>query len=370
MQNLMVINQLNNGQVSMIYRTDNGTNTLLLEILSDLTKSPSISFSTGTTVTPTSEDFTYEVPSSIWVGDSSFTFTVSDSTGSETFTVYQAASTDINISLQETGERTYTLAVASSSTDISDNTVDTIDTITAEYPTLTAGERVRAFFGKIKKFLADLKDLKYDKAGGHISGGMYPDAGTYFQDATALPEQTAAASYNVMCIDAFSAGGKAKYCTATSSATANTIVTRQVNGHIYATYFNTTCTAENIATYTSPHIPFIDASGFMRKTSRANLIAWAKDDSGNKTLNATYGAYYERVNGMCTLRVDYRQNVTSTITVGTLPSGYRPPWQIMATNATGGANSAYLSVSATGTVQLAKVGNGGWCIATVTFPAV
>ena len=353
----------------MIYRTDNGTNTLLLEILSDLTKSPSISFSTGTTVTPTSEDFTYEVPSSIWVGDSSFTFTVSDSTGSETFTVYQAASTDINISLQETGERTYTLAVASSSTDISDNTVDTIDTITAEYPTLTAGERVRAFFGKIKKFLADLKDLKYDKAGGHISGAMYPDAGTYFQDDTALPQQTAAASYNVMCIDAFTNGGRAKFCTGTAQATANTVAVRNSSGDMFTRYYNTSCADQNPASYTSS-AAFIDSNGYLRKSSKANFIAWAKDDSGSKTLNATYGAYYERVNGMCTLRVDYRSNVTTTITVGTLPSGYRPPWQIMATNAIGGANSAYLSVSATGTVQLAKVGNGGWCIATVTFPAV
>ena len=192
----------------MIYRTDNGTNTLLLEILSDLTKNPSISFSTGTTVTPTSEDFTYEVPSSIWVGDSSFTFTVSDSTGSETFTVYQAASTDINISLQETGERTYTLAVASSSTDISDNTVDTIDSITEEYPTLTAGERVRTFFGKIKKFLADLKDLKYDKTGGHISGAMYPDGGIYTTSA-GLPERKGHAY--LLGIDAFSEGGQMKW---------------------------------------------------------------------------------------------------------------------------------------------------------------
>lgn len=194
----------------MIYRTDNGTNTLLLEILSDLTKNPSISFSTGTTVTPTSEDFTYEVPSSIWVGDSSFTFTVSDSTGSETFTVYQAANTDINVSLQETGERTYTLAVASSSTDISDNTVDTIDDIAAEYPTLTAGERVRTFFGKIKKFLADLKDLKYDKAGGHISGGMYPDGGIY-TTAEGLPERNGHAY--LLGIDPFSQGGQMKWST-------------------------------------------------------------------------------------------------------------------------------------------------------------
>lgn len=353
----------------MIYRTDNGTNTLLLEILSDLTKNPSISFSTGTTVTPTSEDFTYEVPSSIWVGDSSFTFTVSDSTGSETFTVYQAASTDINISLQETGERTYTLAVASSSTDISDNTVDTIDDIAAEYPTLTAGERVRTFFGKIKKFLADLKDLKYDKAGGHISGGMYPDGGTYFEDQTALPAKTAAESYNVVCIDSFASGGQAKYVYASYAATGSRIVSRNASGDVCARYYNTSCANQNPASYTSS-AAFIDSNGYLRKSTKANMKTWLDlTDTGTTTLNATYNCQYVRRNGLVTVKVDYRSTLSANVNIGTLPSGCRPPFVVMAANATGGANTSYMSINTNGVVTLAKVGSGGYCIATITYPA-
>lgn len=153
-----------------------------------------------------------------------------------------------------------------------------------------------------------------------------------------------------------------------SAATANTLVLRNNAGDTFARYYNTSISDQNPASYTSS-VAFIDSNGYLRKSSKANFNAWAKDSSGNKTLNATYGAYYERVNGMCTVRVDYRSNVTSTISVGTLPSGYRPPWQVMAANATGGANSAYLIVNTNGAVQLAKVGSGGWCIATVTYPA-
>ena len=107
-----------------------------------------------------------------------------------------------------------------------------------------------------------------------VYGDFKPTAGTYFSDSTALPKQTDATSYNVMCIDAFSAGGKAKYCTGTASATANTVAVRNASGHIFAKYYNTTCSAENIAGYTSPHIPFIDSSGYVRKTSLAQFKAW------------------------------------------------------------------------------------------------
>lgn len=106
-----------------------------------------------------------------------------------------------------------------------------------------------------------------------MTGKFSPRGGTYFPDSTALPQQTAAASYNVMCIDAFSNGGKAKFCTATSSATANTIVTRQANGYIYAAAYNTSIGAENPASYTS-YAGFIDSSGWVRKSSKANFTTW------------------------------------------------------------------------------------------------
>lgn len=42
-------------------------------------------------------------------------------------------------------------------TDASDLTVNTIDTIVDEYPEFGAGEKIRAFVGKVSKFLSDLK---------------------------------------------------------------------------------------------------------------------------------------------------------------------------------------------------------------------
>ena len=56
--------------------------------------------------------------------------------------------------------------------DLSAETIDTIDTIQTEYPTLTAGDKVSALFGKIKKFLSDLKSKKVDKAGDTMSGAL------------------------------------------------------------------------------------------------------------------------------------------------------------------------------------------------------
>ena len=45
---------------------------------------------------------------------------------------------------------------------LADATVDTIDTVTTEYPEVTAGDKVSTLFGKIKKFLNDLKSKKQD----------------------------------------------------------------------------------------------------------------------------------------------------------------------------------------------------------------
>lgn len=197
---------------------------------------------------------------------------------------------------------------------------------------------------------------------------IYPNGGIFFKNQTALPNQTAAATYYVMCIDAFSNGGQAKYCTATSSATGNTIVTRQANGYIYATYFNQSSGEENLSSYTS-YVAFFSSDGFLRKTSKAHFQIWmGLTDSGTKTLNATYRCYYRKFNGICIVSVDYRSTVSSTITVGTLPAGYRPHTVLMAANATGGTNSSYLQIDTAGVVKLAKVGSGGYCIATITYP--
>ena len=102
---------------------------------------------------------------------------------------------------------------------------------------------------------------------------IYPNGGLYFKDGTALPQQTAASSYNVLCIDSFSSGGHTKWCTATYSATGNTIVARHKDGYIYATYFNQSSGEQNPASYTS-YASFFSSDGFLRKSSKANFTDW------------------------------------------------------------------------------------------------
>ena len=159
------------------------------------------------------------------------------------------------------------------------------------------------------------------------------------------------------------------YFDAASAATANKLVLRNNAGDTFARYYNTSCADQNPASYTSS-VAFIDSNGYLRKSSKANFNTWAKDDSGTKTLNSTYGCKYRKVNGICTVVIDYRSNVTATTTVGTLPSGYRPPLMVMANSSQTTSAGAYMYIDTTGVVGMAKLGSGGWCIGTITYPAV
>jgi len=154
----MVVDHLNSGDVVLIHRVDEGINLLLLEVLCDTSKNPTITFSTGTSIVPDSNDFVYSIPASIWAGDGNFTVTISDNTGSETFTIAKATNENVNISLQKTGDTTYSLGTYVNLLDISENTVDTITAQTEEYPEVIAGNRMSTIIGKIKKFLSDLKN--------------------------------------------------------------------------------------------------------------------------------------------------------------------------------------------------------------------
>lgn len=153
----------------------------------------------------------------------------------------------------------------------------------------------------------------------------------------------------------------------TDAATGSKLVKRTSGGYAYATYFNTSCTDQNPASYTSS-AAFISSDGFLRKSSKANFLSWlGLGDSGNLTLNATYGAYYRKIGGMVMLRIDYRASVTSSKSVGTLPSGYRPPWQVMVASAINTQAGAYVTVNNNGTVTIDPVNGGGWCIACIAF---
>ena len=82
-----------------------------------------------------------------------------------------------------------------------------------------------------------------------------------------------------------------------SSATANTVVTRQANGYVYATYYNASNGAENISSYTS-YVVFKDSNGWMRMTSLANFKTWfgkansaSSADSATSATSATTATY-------------------------------------------------------------------------------
>lgn len=64
--------------------------------------------------------------------------------------------------------------------------------------------------------------------------------------------------------------GSAAYLTAATTATANTVAERQGNGYLYATFYNTSCPAQNPSSFTS-YPAFIDDDGWLRKSDAANF---------------------------------------------------------------------------------------------------
>lgn len=103
-----------------------------------------------------------EIPSSSWVGSGTYTYT----SGGVTFVINKVADTDGNIMLVQVDTYEYSLIKGDtgSISNLADATVDTIDTVTTEYPDVAAGDKVSTLFGKIKKFLNDLKSKKQDAA--------------------------------------------------------------------------------------------------------------------------------------------------------------------------------------------------------------
>lgn len=104
-------------------------------------------------------------------------------------------------------------------------------------------------------------------------GAQFNNGSLYFENSTALPQQTNANDYNVLVFDAFSAGGRVKFAYATYAATASRIVSRNASGDVCARYFNTSVSDQNPASYTSS-AAFIDSNGYLRKSSLAQFRAW------------------------------------------------------------------------------------------------
>lgn len=69
--------------------------------------------------------------------------------------------------------------------------------------------------------------------------------------------------------------GSAAYYNADTSATASTVVVRDANKYIYATYYNSNISDENINSYTnSPAIMFTSNDKWIRRTTKGNLQTW------------------------------------------------------------------------------------------------
>ena len=107
--------------------------------------------------------------------------------------------------------------------------------------------------------------------------------------------------------------GSAAYINADTSATANTIVRRQGNGYVYAVYYNASNGVENINSYSGAMPMFADTSGWLRKTSIANMkSALGVPSVGNGTLTIQRNG-----SNVATFTANQSGNTTANISVPT-----------------------------------------------------
>lgn len=154
MKNTIAFNE--NLNMTLVSSTDDGSNTFFIAWNCDLLKNPVLTVADSQFI-PTSANFNYEIPQSVWTGSGSFDVTVASNGASQTFTVNQIEELG-NVMLQKNSDIEFTLLVAKTSNDISDKTVDIIQNITEQFPEIEAGDRVSEVVGKIKKYLEDVKE--------------------------------------------------------------------------------------------------------------------------------------------------------------------------------------------------------------------
>ncbi len=113
-----------------------------------------------------------EIDSSLFVANGIVKFRYIDSSyTSNDFTITFPADLNGNLMVKKSTDYTFLAQYpVGASNDISDKTINTIDSITTEYPEITSGI-VANIIGKIKKFLSDLKDKKSDV--GHTHDNRY-----------------------------------------------------------------------------------------------------------------------------------------------------------------------------------------------------
>lgn len=191
MKNTITINEQLN--IILVSSTDDGSNDLIIHWNCDLTQNPTLTVA-GLSLIPTSNDFEYTIPQSVWAGSGSFTFSVANGGTTSNFTVNQV-SNDGNVMLQRISETEFTLGLAKSSNDISDKTVDVFDTITSQYPEIASGDKVSTLFGKIKKFFSDLKSQQMGVMAGVAVNTNTGSMELYSKDLNTI---TTSGFYNAM----------------------------------------------------------------------------------------------------------------------------------------------------------------------------
>ena len=140
--------------------------------------------------------------------------------------------------------------------------------------------------------------------------------------------------------------GSAAYINADTSATANTIVRRQGNGYVYAVYYNASNGVENINSFSGAMPMFADTSGWLRKTSIANMkSALGVPSVGNGTLTIQKNG-----SNVATFTANASSNVTCNITVPTNTN-----------QLTNGAGFITSSGSITGSANSLKSGSWTFC---------
>lgn len=93
------------------------------------------------------------------------------------------------------------------------------------------------------------------------------------------------------------------------------------------------------------------------------------EDTGWKTLSSTYGVSYRKKAGIVFVRAQYQGGVTTQISVGTLPIGYRPSMAVIVSNYNQGnfTDSNYMAVGISGEVTFNGTGNK-WMNCIVSYP--
>lgn len=123
MKNVISIDFITGDKSDLVSSMDDGTNTLFLEIKSDISKNPTLQID-GMSVSITSSDYSYEVTN--LTGNGNITFRIVDNERNGAYsTISKVASIDGNLTLNQVSDYSYSLSVYVPSTGV--QVVDNLD---------------------------------------------------------------------------------------------------------------------------------------------------------------------------------------------------------------------------------------------------